>query len=250
MRPLELSTELAELLERVKKHGLFLPVLGFRQEKVWEMARPAIRPLMDSSGLNLMTRNQYRSFCRELTSLCRQEQGLGLAQGVRTTIRKWRDLGLDFKLVQDLALACWHAFEAFDPSLQPEDARQPDKQHHRTHRGYEEAVESGDVPTPAETWKPSQFRSYREAMEHNRDISIKVRQLLIDYQYPLRDFIRYNAFAFRLDRAARRYTRRSLNMAASNFVDEWEEKGLDRDMLLAICFELFHITPDHTPPAG
>ncbi len=242
MRPLELNPETTRLLDRIRRRNVILPVHGFRQNAVWPLARQAIKPLLDDAGPTEPSRNYYQVFARELIRHCRTSRGEQLALGIELTLRKWRDFKLDLGLLQRLALACYEAFTAFDPGLQPETARQPDRKRKRKpKRTYPQSVEDGDVPTSTKELKKRQFRSYEKAMEHNREISHKVRQVLIEREMPLRQFIRYNAFAYRLDHAARNYTLKTLQTAAENLVDQWEAKGLNRPTLLAICREVFNI---------
>lgn len=67
---------------------------------------------------------------------------------------------------------------------------------------------------------------------------------------PGREFARYNAFAFRVDRVVRKHGDRTLARKVAILVDQWDAKGLRREVLLVICREGFRIEPDYGPYAG
>jgi hypothetical protein len=71
---------------------------------------------------------------------------------------------------------------------------------------------------------------------------VRVRDLLREKGIPGREFIRYNAFAYRVDRYCRGFSGPSLSRAVSGIIDEFESKGLDGETLRTIVATLFGVT--------
>ena len=76
---------------------------------------------------------------------------------------------------------------------------------------------------------------------HSRKVSRIVRTVLLEYEVQLKQFIRYNAFAFRLDKLKRNYGEKTLKKTALDLVDLYEAKGLNRKVLLALCREVAEV---------
>jgi len=70
-----------------------------------------------------------------------------------------------------------------------------------------------------------------------------LRPVLATRGIPADKFVAYFAFAQKLGRVACTYSGRSLEMAASDLVDLYEDKSLDRNTLLAVCAALIGVRP-------
>ena len=250
MRPLELNQELVRLLQRIRREHLASKVYGYRHDFAWPIAWKAVKPLLDSIPVSSTALTHYVSFLKELVKLFRYRDGGQLAQGIEVLVRKWRDLTLDLELLQKFVPIIWNTYEALLKRTLPKSALQPKKERKRPKRSYEQAIEDGAVPVEGETTKQQQAQKYRDAIAHNRDVSRRVSLITRGLDVPGRDFVKYSAFAFRVDRVARKYGDRTLAMEVANLVDESEAMGLRRDVLLAICRDGFRVEPDYGPYAG
>jgi hypothetical protein len=111
----------------------------------------------------------------------------------------------------------------------------------RKPRTYERALKQRKVRlSPGRTVK-QQSADYETGLARNRQISARLRDLLREKGIPGREFIRYNAFAYRVDRYCRGFSGPSLNRAVSGIIDEFESKGLDGDTLRAIAATVFGV---------
>jgi hypothetical protein len=250
MRPLELNLELVRLVQRIRKEYLNSKVYGYRHDYAWPIAWKAAIPILDSARATVSQQTNYVTFLKQLVRTLRHEHSNRLAQDIVLLVRRWRDLGLDLGLLQELALIVWRTFEALRTYELPEAMLQSVKKKGRARRSYEQAVKDGDVPVAAESVKEEQVRNYTEAIAHNREVSRTVSRVIRGLGVPGREFVRYNAFAFRVDRVVRRHADRTLAIEVANLVDQWEAKGLRRDVLLTICRDWFGVEPDYGPYAG
>lgn len=62
-----------------------------------------------------------------------------------------------------------------------------------------------------------------------------MRTVLSELGVPMRLFVRYNAFAYKLDRLKRTYTAKMLEQTALDLMDRYEARGLGRRVLIALC---------------
>ena len=86
-----------------------------------------------------------------------------------------------------------------------------------------------------------QSADYEAGLARNREISARLRDPLKEKGIPGREFIRYNAFAYHVDRYCRGFSGPALNLAVSYIIAEFESKGLARDVLAEIARVLFDI---------
>jgi hypothetical protein len=86
-----------------------------------------------------------------------------------------------------------------------------------------------------------QSAAYEAGVARNREISAKVRDLTKEKGIPGREFIRYNAFAYKFGRCCRSSSDASLSPAVSYIIAESECKGLNHDVLVEIARVLFDI---------
>ena len=250
MRPLELNQELVRLLQRIRKEYLNSKVYGYRHDYAWPIAWKAAIPILDSARVTVSQQTNYVTFLKQLVKVLRHEHSNRLAQDIVLLVRKWRDLTLDLELLQKFVPIIWNTYEALLKRTLPKSALQPKKGRKRPKRSYEQAIEDGAVPVEGETTKQQQAQKYRDAIAHNRDVSRRVSLITRGLDVPGRDFVKYSAFAFRVDRVARKYGDRTLAMEVANLVDESEAMGLRRDVLLSICRDGFRVEPDYGTPAG
>ncbi|MCX6841690.1 MAG: hypothetical protein NTX53_05350, partial [candidate division WOR-3 bacterium] len=111
----------------------------------------------------------------------------------------------------------------------------------RKPRTYEQALKQHKVRLSPGRTVEQQSADYEAGLARNREISARVSTLLKAKGIPGREFIRYNAFAYRVDRYCRSFSGPSLNRAVSGILDEFESKGLARDFLAEIVLTLFGI---------
>ena len=107
---------------------------------------------------------------------------------------------------------------------------------------YEQALRQRKVRFSPGRTVEQQSADYEAGLARNREISARVRELLKEKGIPGREFIRYNAFAYRVDRYCRNFSCPSLTRAVSGIIDEFESKGLAYPTLLAIAATLFNLS--------
>ncbi|UCG43295.1 MAG: hypothetical protein JSU73_01360 [candidate division WOR-3 bacterium] len=249
MRPLELRPELDRLVQRIRKEYLAAKVYGYRHDYAWPIAWDAVRPVLDSARVSVSQHTNYVTFLKQLVKSLRYEHSNRLAQDIVILVRRWRDLGLDLELLQNFVLIVWRTFEVLRTYELPEAMLQSVKKKGRPKRSYKQAMKDGAVPVADESLKQQQVRNYTEAIDRNREVSRTVSRIIRGLGVPGSEFVRYNSFAFRVDRVVRKQGDRTLAMEVANLVDQWDAKGLRREVLLAICRDGFRIEPDYGRPA-
>lgn len=125
---------------------------------------------------------------------------------------------------------------------------------------YEKALRRGALPLKEKVSIEEQAERFRKAVQRNIEITRAVTELLRKLGSPRSRFGDYNAFAYQLGKLARRYSKKSLKMAVlnvaeaesairwQNLVDLWEFKGLDRDILIVVCREVFGVEVKSAKP--
>jgi hypothetical protein len=74
------------------------------------------------------------------------------------------------------------------------------------------------------------------------DIAARLRPFLAARAIPGKQFVAYFAYAQKLGRLCRNYAEKTLAIAASDLIDRYEAKWLDRDALRAIAVIIFGVT--------
>jgi hypothetical protein len=191
----------------------------------------------------VVAHSQYQRFANEVVRKFRTLTRGHLAAALERVIRKWVNYGFDPVLLQQLVCDCHGRFLALGyaaPETRTSITR-PSRRRRR-HLTYEQALRKRKLGLCPGRTVEEQAEAYEAGLERNRQVSGQVSRLLKEKGIPGREFIRYNAFAYRLDRYCRRYTQKSLDMAAAGIVDEFEGEGLDRDTLIAIAATIFGLT--------
>ena len=176
-------------------------------------------------------------FQRHVESLI-EDAGLPSLQ----VIHKWARYGFDPELLQQLLCDCHCRFLmlGYAAPKTTTSIGKPQRKR-RKPRTYEQALKQRKVRFSPGRTVEQQSADYEVALAHNREISARVRELLKEKGIPGREFIRYNAFAYRVDRYCRNFSGPSLDRAVSGILDEFESKGRARDVLAAIVLTLFGI---------
>lgn len=237
MKPPETTTierMFAELATRTSP----LPSYGAGHTRVWNKMWSMVRPALNLAGLSRLSRFYYRAATQEFVRLFRTRTGPELCAEIRQSLFRWQSpaYGLDPVLLEKIVLACYQCSLSFlRPGPKPQ-ARSciPKRKKTPLRRTYAQTLRSGLVPRNAEVTIQEQVARYQQAIRENRAISHTVRQVLLDQSVPLREFIYYNAFAYRLLRRARRYSGQTLQTLAQELVDQGEAKGRNRKVLLAL----------------
>jgi hypothetical protein len=110
-------------------------------------------------------------------------------------------------------------------------------------RSYEKALNKGRISRRRSGTPEEQIAGHREGSAHAAGIADRLRPVLAARGIPGDRFVGYFAFAQKLGRYARNYSGGTLRMVASDLVDLYEAKHLDRDTLVAIARSLFDISP-------
>ncbi len=239
MRRLELDPETVCILGKIEQQDRTTAVYGMKQTQAWALVAPLVRSTIDKHGVTLGWRGQYFSCGRELTRLFRTLAGARLVAETKLVLRKWVALGLDSALVQAVIRACCK--ELLGPVVQVLPAKPKPARARRKKRSYQEALEQGEASLGRSRTIEQQAVRHRRAAMYSREVSRIVRKVLLEHDVPLKQFIRYNAFAFRLDKLKRNYGEKTLERAAFDLVDLYEAKSLNREVLLHLCHEVADI---------
>jgi hypothetical protein len=244
MRSIELTAETRNVLAFICRTEFPLSVYGRSAGRVWPMVRGQVGKRISSFGVPVHEVNMYKRYVTEMLKAFRTETGEPLAKALELCVRKWANLGLAPELLQQLLCDCHQKFHAvghqmpkrkpFVPATKPGPRR-------RKRRTYAQALEQGRVSRSGSATIEEQSAGHARGIAQNRDINRKLVLLLKARGIPGEQFIRYNAFAQKLGRLSRKYGGKSLQMAATDFVDYHEAMGLDPDTLRAIAQTLFDI---------
>ena len=247
MRPLILTAQTDAVLAFIGRTKFPLSVYGRSAGRVWPMVRGPASKRISSFGVPVHEVNMYKRYVTELLRAFRTETGEPLAAALELGVRKWSNLGLAPELLQQLLCDGHQKFHAVGhqmPKRKPLVREAKSGPRRRKRRTYAQALEQGRVSRSGSATKKEQSASHARGIMQNRDISRKLALLLKDRNIPGKEFIRYNAFAQKLGRLSRKYGGKSLQMAASDLVDLYEAKSLDRDTLLAIRASFIDVRPE------
>jgi hypothetical protein len=185
----------------------------------------------------------------ELVKAFRTETGEPLAEAIELVIRKWVNLGLEPALLQRLLGDCFLRFEhggyAKPTAVPPAGGKKRGPKARRLpRRPYEKALKKGRASRARSGTVEEQAAKQKAGSAQAAEIADKLRPVLAARAIPGARFVSYFAFAFaqRLGRLSRNYTAKSLAMAASDLVDLYEAKSLDRDTPAAIALVIFGIS--------
>lgn len=245
MRPLRPGAALRRVLERIRDRDLAASVFGLGHDAALEAYRPELIRVLNDAGLPRVWYLHGRNLGLELLRLLRTRRGARLSRELELLARKWRNLGFDQEDLEQVLLGLLGRMLSGPPdssfairtSSLPVTCPRPGvmKPGRSTapHR-YRAALDEGRVALKASSTADEQAARHRSAIERNRAVSGLVRDILRGRGIPGREFIRYNAFAYRVDRLARRRGGKSLQMAIADLVDRYEARGLDQRVLVTI----------------
>jgi hypothetical protein len=245
MRPIELTAEPRNVLAFIGRTEFPLSVYGRSAGRVWPMVRGQVSKRISSFGVPVHEVNMYKRHVTELLKAFRTETGEPLAAALELCVRKWSNLGLAPELLQQLLCDCHQKFHSVGHQMPKRKPLVPETKpgpRRRKRRTYAQALEQGCVSRSGSATTEEQSAGHARGIAQNRDISRKLALMLKDRNIPGEQFIRYNAFAQKLGRLSRKYSGKSLQMAASDLIDYYEAKSLDHDVLIAIALSLFDIT--------
>ena len=242
-RDIDLTPETASAFDQLRGARWDLNVYGMSQARAWFKVKPMVLRRLNSTGVLVVAHSQYQRFVNEVVSQYRTLTRAPLAAALERTVGKWARFGFDPELLQELICDCHRRFMMLGYAA-PKTTTSLGKPQRRRRklRTYEQALKQRKVRlSPGRTVK-QQSADYEAALAHNREISAQLRDLLREKRIPGREFIRYNAFAYRVDRYCRSFSGPSLNRAVSGIIDEFESKGLDGEALRTIAATLFGVT--------
>ncbi len=237
MKELKLSPELDQRLVRIEEKELGTSLFGYGHQTAAKELDPLFLQVLNDAGLQRGPYCQGKTFGRELVRLFRTMSGKKLADGLRDALRKWDAYGLRFSLLQEMVLAGLYEYPAGKPPAEPL-SRKPKKKRRGT---YEQALREGRAELKATNTPAEQATKHRAASEISRLISARVREVLQRHSTPMTEFVRYNAFAYKIGSLARKYGKETLRMTVLDRVDQYEAKGLNRKVLLDLCRETAHV---------
>lgn len=177
----------------------------------------------------------------------RTETGEPLARALEFVIRKWANFGLAPALLQELLCVCFLRFEQTGyagPTITPPAVgkKRGPKARRLPRRSYEKALKKGRASRVRSGKLGEQAAKQKTGSAYAAVIADKLRPVLEACGIPGDRFVAYFAFAQRLGRYARNYSGESLRMAASDLIDLYEAKSLDRDTLRAIAATVFGVS--------
>jgi hypothetical protein len=235
MRPLPLTAETQAVFSRIRSYEWVLLAYGMSHAKVWRLVEARVKNRINAGGVDIHERNMYRSFVWELLKAFRTQTGEPLASALELAIRKWANYGLRPALLEELLGDCFLRLEQFGYGEPRSKTPPPAKRRRRRSQGsYEKGLTKGRISRGRSGTLEEQVACHQEGTAHAAAIADKLRPILAARCITGRAFIPNYNFAQRLGRLSRNYTARSLAMAASDLVDLYEAKSLDRDTLLAI----------------
>lgn len=248
MRPIRLTARTERILVFIRGDAFPLSVYGRSAARVAPMVRDLVTWHLNQFGVSLATANNYRRYVAEMLKAFRTTTAEPLAEALLLAMRKWINLGLDPRLLEQLLCACHDKFHNTGHQLPKEKALGPrprpgPKPRRRTRRTYGQALRKGRGSRSAVISAEEQVERHQAGTHHAADIGRRLKPVLAARGIPGRAFPAYFAYAQKLGRYSRNYTRRSLAIAAGDLVDLYEAKGLDREVLLAIARDVFGIVP-------
>ncbi|GEM_PF-663445 len=243
MKQLELTQETAAAFDQLRGARWDLNVYGMSQALAWRKVKPRVVKRLNSAGVMLVAHSQYQRFANEVVGKYRTLTRAPLVAALEQIIRKWARYGFASELLQQLLCDCHCRFLmlGYAAPKTTSSIGKPQRKR-RKPRTYEQALKQHKVRLSPGRTVEQQSADYEAGLARNREISAHVRDLLNEKGIPGREFIRYNAFAYRVDRYCRGFSGPSLNRAVSGIIDEFETKGRARPTLLAIASTLFDLT--------
>jgi hypothetical protein len=243
-----LTAETQAILTRVRTYGWTLSVFGMSPGEAWRLIKARVERRIQHAGVAVQNVNVYRRYVHELVKAFRTETGEPLAQAIELVIRKWVNSGLEPGLLQELLGDCFLRFEQngyAKPTVAPPAGgkKRGPKARRLPRRSYEKALKKGRASRARSGTVEGQAAKQKAGSAHAAEIAAKLRPVLAARAIPGAQFVAHFAFAQGLGRLSRNYTAKSLTMAATDLIDLYEAKSLDRDTLLAICAGLFDVHP-------
>ncbi len=110
-----------------------------------------------------------------------------------------------------------------------------------THR-YRQAVQAGSVRARADGDKAAQVAHYAKAQGVAACVDIQVRQVLCEAGIPPAMFLYYFSFSRQVAKLVRGFSYMTLRNSLPGLVERWVSRGLRRDVLVRICYDVFTIS--------
>jgi len=244
VRELVLTERTRHVLDRISECEFPLSILGRSHARVMSMTTHVVNARLAKAGAAPPWRGCYQRAAGEMVKAFRTSTGSALAHSLKLVIRKWTAFRLDSEVLQELACDLYETFDAAGHQMPIPGGAKPrakpgPKSKRMPRRSYRTALEKGLADRRKALTIERQAELHRKAIEVNKETSRRVAAVLKARGIPGRQFVRYNAFAQIVARRARNYTGPTLAQAASDLVDLYEAKGLNRATLLALCADLF-----------
>ena len=111
MRELALSARTQAIFDRIKSYAWTLNVYGMSSSRAEWLVKARTRARIHKAGVVPPYTNVYRRYVSELIRVFRSETGERLIAGIKLTMRKWVNFGLDQALLEGLLSDCFLRFE-------------------------------------------------------------------------------------------------------------------------------------------
>jgi hypothetical protein len=247
MLPIALSARTENILGFIRQTTFPLWVYGYSSGRVEYVARAKIRQTIRRFDVPVHEVNVYRRYAAETLKAFRTRTGDSLADALLLVLRKWTNLGLRPDLLQaiicdlhDKVHGMGHQMPRKKPILLK--TKPGPKPGGRRKPTYEQSLKKGHTSRSGSATVKEQAASHKAGTSLAADIAAKLKPVLADRRLPHGEFIRYFAFAQKLGKLSRNYSGPSLARAASELVDLYEAKSLDRATLLAITSAVFGLS--------
>jgi hypothetical protein len=131
--------------------------------------------------------------------------------------------------------------------MKQRDTRTLDRSVEAACRKYERALSRGRSNPRADGKTREQLENFRQGIERMACRTTQMKQLICSRGVPLIQFVSYRSFTQHVDKITREYRGEALRNLALIAIDRWLAYGLNRDVLLEICAQIFNL--DLSAPA-
>jgi hypothetical protein len=242
MRELKLSAQTQAIFDRIKSYAWTLNVYGLSSSRAEWLVKARTRARIHKAGVVPPYTNVYRRYVSELIRVFRSETGERLIAGIKLTMRKWVNFGLDQALLEGLLSDCFLRFEQQGYAMpKAKKLGKPAKPPRRRRTSYEDALKRGRATLRAGSTVKEQVSLQEQGAALASAIARALKPVLAERGITGRGMIPYFNFAQQLGRLSRKFGDKSLQMAAADVIDYHDAKSLDRDALRAIAATLFGV---------
>ena len=241
MRELALSAQTQAIFDRIKSYAWTLNVYGLSSSRAEWLVKARTRARIHKAGVVPPYTNVYRRYVSELVRVFRSETGERLIAAIKLTMRKWVNLGLDQALLEGLLSDCFLRFEQQGYAMPEVKSLGRQRQPRRRRSTYAASLNKGRATLRKGSTVKEQVSLQEQGAALASAIARALKPVLAERGITGRGMIPYFNFAQKLGRLSRKYADKSLQMAASDLVDLYEAKSLDKDVLAEIARSLFNI---------